>query len=160
MFLQIDETNSMELSPFWEAASATQEFRNILWIPNVHYHVHKGPPLVPTWVRSIQSIPPHPISVRSILILSSHLRLGLPSGSLSFWHSHQNRICIPLVPYACYMPCPSHPPCLDRSNSWRRVYFMKLLIMQFFSTSYHFIPLRSKYSPQQMDEIWKENRST
>jgi hypothetical protein len=33
-----------------------------------------------SWARSIQSIPPHPISLRSILILSSHLRLGLPSG--------------------------------------------------------------------------------
>jgi len=31
---------------------------------------------------SIQSIPPHPTSWRSILILSSHLRLGLPSGLL------------------------------------------------------------------------------
>ena len=29
---------------------------------------------------SIQSIPPYPTSWRSILILSSHLRLGLPSG--------------------------------------------------------------------------------
>jgi len=28
----------------------------------------------------IQSIPPHPTSCSSILILSSHLRLGLPSG--------------------------------------------------------------------------------
>jgi hypothetical protein len=32
------------------------------------------------WAKSIQSIPPHPISLRSILILSTHLRLGLPSG--------------------------------------------------------------------------------
>jgi hypothetical protein len=30
--------------------------------------------------RLIQSIPPHPISLRSILILSTHLRLGRPSG--------------------------------------------------------------------------------
>ena len=29
---------------------------------------------------SIHSIPPHPTSWRSVLILSSHLRLGLPSG--------------------------------------------------------------------------------
>jgi len=36
-----------------------------------------------TWARSIQSMPPpHPISWGSILILSSHLRLGLPSGLL------------------------------------------------------------------------------
>jgi hypothetical protein len=32
------------------------------------------------WARSIQSIPSHPISLRFILILSTHLRLGLPSG--------------------------------------------------------------------------------
>jgi len=35
-----------------------------------------------SWARSIQSVPPHPTSWRSILILSSHLRLGLPSGLL------------------------------------------------------------------------------
>ena len=32
-----------------------------------------------SWARSIQSISPHPTSRKSILILSSHLRLGLPS---------------------------------------------------------------------------------
>ena len=33
-----------------------------------------------SWVSSIQSITPHPTSWRSILILSSHLHLRLPSG--------------------------------------------------------------------------------
>ena len=33
-----------------------------------------------SWASSIHSIPPHPTSWRSFLILSSHLRLGLPSG--------------------------------------------------------------------------------
>jgi hypothetical protein len=33
-----------------------------------------------SWARSIQSPPSYPISLRSILILSTHLRLGLPSG--------------------------------------------------------------------------------
>jgi len=32
-----------------------------------------------SWASSFQSIPPHPTSWRSILILSFHLRLGLPS---------------------------------------------------------------------------------
>jgi len=33
-----------------------------------------------TWGSPIQSIPPHPSSLRSILILSSHLHVGLPNG--------------------------------------------------------------------------------
>jgi hypothetical protein len=35
-----------------------------------------------SWARLIQSMPPHPTSRRFILILSSHLRLSLPSGLL------------------------------------------------------------------------------
>jgi hypothetical protein len=37
-----------------------------------------------SWVRSIQSIPPHPVSLRSILILYTHLCLGLPRGFFPF----------------------------------------------------------------------------
>ena len=37
-----------------------------------------------SWASSIQSIYPHPTSWRSILILSTHLRLGLPSGLFPF----------------------------------------------------------------------------
>jgi hypothetical protein len=37
-----------------------------------------------SWARSIQSIPSHPISLRSNLILSTHIRLGLPSGLFHF----------------------------------------------------------------------------
>jgi hypothetical protein len=67
-----------------------------------------------SWARSIQSIPPHHI-LRSMLILSSHLRLGLPSSSflLAFppkFHMHS------ASPHSCYMPCPSHTPWLDHSN--------------------------------------------
>ena len=36
-----------------------------------------------SWTSPIQSIYPHPTSCRSIQILSTHLRLGLPSGLLS-----------------------------------------------------------------------------
>ena len=35
-----------------------------------------------SWASPIQSIHPHPTSWRSVLILSAHLRLGLPSGLL------------------------------------------------------------------------------
>jgi len=37
-----------------------------------------------SWTSPIQSIYPHPTSCRSILILSTHLRLGLPSGIFPF----------------------------------------------------------------------------
>jgi hypothetical protein len=37
-----------------------------------------------SWASSIQSISPHPTFWRFILILSSHLRLGLPSGLFSY----------------------------------------------------------------------------
>jgi hypothetical protein len=49
------------------------------------------------------------------------------------------------------MPCPSHRSRLCHSNcTWRRVQVMKLLIMLFFATCYHFIILRSKYCPQHL----------
>jgi hypothetical protein len=42
--------------------------------------------------------------------------------SLSFWYSYHYRICSPLLPNSCYIPCPSHPPWLDHSNyTCRRV---------------------------------------
>jgi len=60
----------MEQSPTWEANShsSSQE------IPQkVHYSVHKSPQMVPPYATLIQSTPSHSISLRSILILSSHL---------------------------------------------------------------------------------------
>jgi hypothetical protein len=78
-----------------------------------------------SWAKWIQSVPPYPIYLRSILILSSYLRL-------SFWISHGSPICITFLSHACNMPCPSRPPSLDHSSYiWRRVQVMKLLIMQF-----------------------------
>jgi hypothetical protein len=76
------ETNFMELSPSWEAANhaPTQELSNILWNLKVRYRVHMIPPLSLSWAISIQSRPSHPISLRSISILSTYLRLRLTGG--------------------------------------------------------------------------------
>jgi hypothetical protein len=60
-------------------------------------------------VRSIQSIPPHPISLRSILILFTHLRLGLPSGLFPSGFP-TNILYAFLLSHSCYMSCPSYPP--------------------------------------------------
>ena len=56
-----------------------KKFPAFLWNPNVHYHTHKRPPPVPV-LGQPNPVHIHPTSWRSILILYTHLRLGLPSG--------------------------------------------------------------------------------
>jgi hypothetical protein len=60
--------------------SADQEIPRLLQNPKVHYLVHKSPPLVPilSHINSVHTLPT--CLLRSILILSFHLRRGLPSG--------------------------------------------------------------------------------
>ena len=72
----------MVQSPSWAANwfAASQEIPRISQNPKVHYRTHSVRHLSLSWASPIQPIYPHPTSWRSILILSTHLRLGLPSG--------------------------------------------------------------------------------
>ena len=63
--------------------SASQEIPRILWKPKVHYCIHNSPSPVPVFSQTNQVHAPYHNSGRSILILSSHLGLGLPSGFFS-----------------------------------------------------------------------------
>ena len=74
-------THSMQQSPSFEANPfSTSQIPRIVWNPKFITAFTSARHLSLSWASSIQSMPPHPTSWRSILILSSHLRLGLPSG--------------------------------------------------------------------------------
>ena len=72
-------TYSTVQSPFWEANwfAASQEIPRISRNPNVHYRTHKRPPPVSILDQ------PNPVHIPTFwrcILISTHLRLGLPSG--------------------------------------------------------------------------------
>ena len=58
--------------------------------------------------KSIHSTPCQKIFKKSILMLSSHLRLGFSKWSLSLRFPYQNLVYIFPVPHTCHMPHSSH----------------------------------------------------
>ena len=105
-------TYSLEQSPSWEANhfAASQEIPRTLWNLKVHNCIHKCPPPVPIPSQLNPVHTPHPTSWRSILILSSNLRLGLPSGLLPSGFATKT-LYTPLPSPIC--TCPAHLIFLD-----------------------------------------------
>ena len=116
----------MKQSTFWEANrfSASQEIARILWNPKVHYRIRT---FIPYSERQLHRQRPHDTSSRSILILSSNLRLGFPSGLFPSVFPHQNPVSTSPLPRPYYIPRPSHSSRFDHPNNiWWAVQIIKL----------------------------------
>ena len=101
-------TYSMEQNPSWEANRFpdSQEIPSFYGTQRFITAFRSDRHLSLSSTSSVQSIPPHPTSWRSILILSSHLRLS-PAPSSSLRLPHQNPVQATL-PHTRYMVRSSH----------------------------------------------------
>ena len=103
-------TYSMEQSPSEKltGSAASQKIprifgtRRFLTVPTSARH------LSISWANSIQSPQLPPTSWRSILILFSHLCLGLPNGLFSLRFPNHNPVHTSPLPHTCHIPRPSH----------------------------------------------------
>ena len=87
--------------------AVSQEIPHILWNnPKVHYRTHKRPPPVPilSQLHPVPTTPSHFMKI--LLILSSHLRLGLPNGLFPSGFPTKT-LCTPL-PSSIRATCPAH----------------------------------------------------
>ena len=86
-----EQLTGLQLVKQFTAFHGTRRF--ITALTSVHH-------LSLSWASPIQSIYPHPTSWRSILILSTHLRLGLPSGLFPSGFPTKNLYTPSPLPYA------------------------------------------------------------
>ena len=95
----LEKLTGLQLVKKFPAFHGTRRF--ITALTSVHH-------LSLSWASAIQSTYPHPISWRYILILSTHLRLGLPSVLLPSGFPTKTLYAPLLLTHTRHMPSPSH----------------------------------------------------
>jgi hypothetical protein len=117
--------------------------------------VHKNLPLVPV-LGQRQSVHAFPSSLRSVVISSTHLRLG-PTGWLCSF-PQENAACSSHTPQTCHMSYPPHTPWSYHTDIWRGLQIIKLAISQVSLFSCYFFLLWPKYVPQHLNiTLHKQN---
>ena len=120
-------TISMEQSLSWKADSysASRDIPGILWNQKNHHRIHKSPPPVPVLSQINPSTNSQPISLRYTLIVSSILRLVLPSSLIPSYFSNKTQYAPLLFPIRS--TCPAH---LITSFDHRTVFDNRVPIMK------------------------------
>ena len=151
----------MEQSPSWETnrSSASQKISLILWNPKVHLRFHKSPPPVPilSQIDPVHALPP--TSRIYILILSFHLRVGLPSCLFPSGFPHQNPVCTSPLPHTCHMPCPSQSSWSVHPNVWEFIVFLNVsYLMRIFDVTENLVDLLNVGLRREMRRRMEENK--
>jgi len=118
-------SNCSTLNRFW----ASQEFPIFPTEPKIPLIFTTARHLCLSRASSVQSEPPHLISWRSILTLSSHQRLGLASELFPWCFLTNTPHASLFLPYTLHA-LPLHYSCCNRPiNTCRHLYIMKMLIV-------------------------------
>jgi hypothetical protein len=90
---------------------------------------------------------PSPISLKSTLIVCSHLRSNF--SNCFFFSGFPTEFCVYVhLSHVCYVIFSSHHLWFHRPNIWWRLQIMELPITYFSPAFWYFLPLRSEYSLQ------------
>lgn len=150
-FGEYDLRYVFKIRMYWEAdsRSAPQEILCLLLKPNDHFRVQNVRHRIPSCPSCIKTKLSHPISLKSILMLSSHL--WLVSQMVSSPPGFRIKL---YILYISHLPlratsCAYHPILWFRhpSNIWWCVHITKFLIMQFSASSDYFLSPRFICSP-------------
>ena len=132
-----------------DVSSGSLEMSCILRDQKIDYYVHKSPPLVLvlSQMNPMHSIPSCCLENNGNITLPSMPKSSMLS--ISFKPSHQNPVCTSPLPHMHHFPCPTHSPWSRHpTNICWQYRSCRYSWYNFFSSSCHFLPLRSKCPPQ------------